>query len=152
MYEAKAEVRIHNKIWENWVNLKSGQLADLREERAMVNYTKALRDDDGKFVHSAAERKDMGTASKALTAEVKPLEKEKRETAAQLETFKKVLAARTKALSKLRKQRHRGDSPIKNGLEKLLAVLGINRAAYHGGDLNGKNVQQMFQESDEISH
>jgi hypothetical protein len=50
----------------------------------------------------------------------------------------------------LRKKQHRGDSPIKNGLEKHLAVLGIDRAAYHGGDLNGKNVQQMFQESDEI--
>jgi hypothetical protein len=31
-----------------------------------------------------------------------------------------------------------------------LATLGIDRAAYHGGDLNGKNVQQMFQESDII--
>jgi hypothetical protein len=140
VYEANAEVQIQNEIWDDWVNLKGGQLADLREERAMVNYTKALQENDGKFVHSAAERKDMGTASKALTAEVKPLEKEKRETAAQLETFKKVLATRTKALSKLRKQRHR----------KLLAVLWIDRAAYHGGDLNGKNVQQMFQESDAI--
>jgi hypothetical protein len=31
-----------------------------------------------------------------------------------------------------------------------LAILGIDRAAYHGGGLNGKNVQQMFQESDAI--
>jgi hypothetical protein len=31
-----------------------------------------------------------------------------------------------------------------------LAILGIDQAAYHGGDLNGKNVQQMFQESDNI--
>jgi hypothetical protein len=67
-----------------------------------------------------------------------------------LKTSKKVLAARTKALSKLRKKRHRGDSPIKNGLEKLLAILGIDRAAYHGGDLNDKNVQQMFLESNDI--
>ncbi|WP_288993338.1 hypothetical protein [uncultured Marinobacter sp.] len=28
-----------------------------------------------------------------------------------------------------------------------MAILGIDQAAYHGGDLNGKNVQQMFQES-----
>jgi hypothetical protein len=34
--------------------------------------------------------------------------------------------------------------------EKILAILGINQAAYHGGNLNGKNVQQMFQESDKI--
>jgi hypothetical protein len=82
----------------------------------------------------------MMEASKARTAAVKPLEKEKKEIVAQLKTSKKVLAARTKALSKLRKKRHRGDSPIKNGLEKLLAILGIDRAAYHEGDLNGKNV------------
>jgi hypothetical protein len=150
VYEVRSEVRLHNEIWDDWVNLKGGQLADLREERAMINYTKTLRDDDNKFVHSAAERKDMMEASKARTAAVKPLEKEKKEIVAQLETYKKVLAARTKALSKLRKKRHRGDSPIKNGLEKLLAILGIDRAAYHGGDLNGKNVQQMFQESNDI--
>jgi hypothetical protein len=76
----------------------------------------------------------MMEASKARTAAVKPLEKERKEIVAQWETYKKVLAARTKALSKLRKKRHHGDSPIKNGLEKLLAILGINRAAYHGGD------------------
>jgi hypothetical protein len=31
-----------------------------------------------------------------------------------------------------------------------LAILGIDQAAYHGCNLNGKNVQQMFQESDKI--
>jgi hypothetical protein len=44
-------------------------------------------------------------------------------------------------------------------LEKILALLGINRAdsllginqaAYHGSNLNGQNVQQMLQESDSI--
>jgi hypothetical protein len=150
VYESQVEVRIQNEIWDDWVNLNGGQLAELREERAMINYTKLLRDDDQKFVHSAAERKEMEVASKARTVQVKPLEKEKKEIVAQLETYKKVFAQRTKALIKLRKKRHRGDSPIKNGLEKHLAILGIDRAAYHGGDLNGKNVQQMFQESDEI--
>jgi hypothetical protein len=150
VYESQVEVQIQNDIWDAWVNLNGGQLADLREERAMINYTKLLRDDDQKFVHSAAEQKDIMEASKARTAAIKPFEKEKKEIVAQLETYKKVFAQRTKALSKLRKKRHRGDSPIKNGLEKHLAILGIDRAAYHGGDLNGKNVQQMFQESDEI--
>ena len=67
-----------------------------------------------------------------------------------METYKKISASRTKALNKLRQRRDRGDSPIKNNLEKILAILGIDRAAYHGGDLNGKDVQQMFQESDSI--
>jgi hypothetical protein len=78
---------------------------------------------------------------------VEPSEKKKKDILSELESFKKVLVARTKALNQLRQKRHRGDSPIKNGLEKLLAILGIDQAAYHGGDLNGKNVQQMFQES-----
>ena len=81
---------------------------------------------------------------------MKPLEREKKSIGAQLETYKKISASRTKALNKLRQRRDRGDSPIKNNLEKILAILGIDRAAYHGGDLNGKNVQQMFQESDSI--
>ena len=92
----------------------------------------------------------MNEASKARTAEVKPLEREKTDVGAQSETYKKILASRTKALNKFRQRRACGDSPIKNNLEKILAILGIDRAAYHGGDLNGKNVQQMFQESDSI--
>jgi hypothetical protein len=31
-----------------------------------------------------------------------------------------------------------------------LAILGIDQAAYHGGDLNVKNVLQIFQEADTI--
>jgi hypothetical protein len=150
VYEANTELRIQNERWDKWVSLKGALLADLRQERAMINYTKTLRDGEGQFAHSAAERKEMATASKARTAEVKPMEKEKKDILSELESFKKVLVARTKALNQLRQKRHRGDSPIKNGLEKLLAILGIDRAAYHGGDLNGKNVQQMFQESDTL--
>jgi hypothetical protein len=82
----------------------------------------------------------MAKASRARTAEVRPMEKEKKDILSELESFKKVLVARTKALNQLRQKRHQVDSPIKNGLEKLLAILGIHRAAYHGGDLNGKNV------------
>jgi hypothetical protein len=132
------------------VSLKGALLADLRQERAMIKYTKTLRDGKGQFAHSAAERKGVAKASKARTAEVKPMEKEKKEILSELESSKKVLVARTKALNQLRQKRHRGDSPIKNGLKKLLAIMGIDQVAYHGGDLNGKNVQQMFQETDNI--
>jgi hypothetical protein len=66
----------------------------------------------GKFVHSAAERKEINEASKARTAEVKPLEREKKSIGAQLETHEKILASRTKDLNKLRQTRNRGESPI----------------------------------------
>jgi hypothetical protein len=73
-------------------------------------------------------------ASKARTVEVKPLETEKEGVhAQQLETYKKILVSRTKALNKLRQRRNHGNSLIKNGLEKILAILGIDPAAYHGG-------------------
>ena len=150
VYEANTELQIRNERWDEWVSLKGTLLADLRQERAMINYTKTLRDGEGQFVHSAAERKEMDAASKARTVEVKPLEREKKGIGAQLEIYKKMSVTRTKALNQLRQRRNRGDSPINNGLEKILATLGIDRAAYHGGDLNGKNVQQMFQESDSI--
>jgi hypothetical protein len=41
--------------------MNGGQLADLREERAMIKYTKLLRNDDQKFVHSAAETEGNGS-------------------------------------------------------------------------------------------
>jgi hypothetical protein len=131
VYEASMEVQIQTEIWDEWVGLKGTLLADLRQERAMINHTKTLRDNEGKFVHSAAERKEMNEASKARSAEVKPFEKEKKSIGAQLESYKKISAFRTKALNKLRQRKDRGDSPIKNNLEKILAILGIDRAAYH---------------------
>jgi hypothetical protein len=58
--------------------------------------------------------------------------------------------ARAKALNQLRQKRHQGNSLINDGLEKLLAILVIGKAAAYGGNLNGKNVQQIFQKSDTI--
>jgi hypothetical protein len=58
----------------------------------------------------------------------------------------KILASRTKALNKLRQRRRNcGNSQNKNSLEKILGILATGRAAYHEGDLNSKNVQQIFQ-------
>jgi hypothetical protein len=71
------------------VSLKGALLADLRQERAMINFTKKiLRDGEGQF------------------PEVKPMEKEKKDILSELESFKKVLVARTKALNQLRQKRH----------------------------------------------
>jgi hypothetical protein len=79
VYEANTEVQIQTEIWDEWVGLEGTLLADLRQERAMrINHTKTLQDDEGKFVHSAAERKEMNEVSKARSAEVKPLEREKK--------------------------------------------------------------------------
>jgi hypothetical protein len=118
--------------------------------KAMIKHMKTLQDGEGQFVYSAADGKEMEAASKARTVEVKALETEKKGIGAQLETYKKILGSRTKGLNKLKQRRNHGNSPIKNGLKKILAILGIDRAAYHGGNLNDKNIQKMFQESDSI--
>jgi hypothetical protein len=39
-------VQIQTKIWDEWVGLKGTLLADLRQERAMINHTKTLQDDE----------------------------------------------------------------------------------------------------------
>jgi hypothetical protein len=70
VYEANTELHIQNERWDEWVSLKGALLADLRQERAMINYTNTLQD-EGHFVHSAAEQKEMAQASKARTAEAK---------------------------------------------------------------------------------
>jgi hypothetical protein len=114
----------------------------------MINYTKTLQDDEGKLVHGAAELKEMDVASKARTAEVKPLEREKKDMlGAQLDMFKKILAAQTKAL-----RANWGKKGIMGicQLRMILTILGIIQATYRGGNLNGKNVRQMFQESDKM--
>jgi hypothetical protein len=65
----------------------------------MINYMKTLQDGEGQFVHSAAQ------ASKARTAEVKPMEKEKEDILSELELFRKVFVAGINALSQLKQKR-----------------------------------------------
>jgi hypothetical protein len=86
VYEANTEVQIQTKIWDEWVSVKVRLLADSHQERAMINHMKTLQDDEDKFVHNVAERKEIDEASKARTAQVKPLEREKKCNKAQLET------------------------------------------------------------------
>jgi hypothetical protein len=123
----KSEGRSSSYSWQQFIVEQSHESYF---DRYSINNKKhmwiTLRDDEGKFVHSAAERKEMNEASKARSAEVKPLEREKKSIRAQLETYKKISASRTKAMNKLRQRRDRGDSPIKNNLEKILAILGID--------------------------
>jgi hypothetical protein len=88
VYDANTELRIQNKRWEEWVSLKGALLADLRQERAMINYMKTLRDGKGQFAHSAAEQKEMAQASKARTAQVKSMEKGKKDILSELESFR----------------------------------------------------------------
>jgi hypothetical protein len=112
------KLQMQNERWDEWVSLKGALLADLRQERAMLNYIKTLQDGEGQFVHSASEQKEMAQASKAARiAQVKPLEKGKKEILSELESFKKVLVARTKTLNQLRQKTQQGNSPFKNGLE-----------------------------------
>jgi hypothetical protein len=44
VYEANTELQIQNELWDEWVSLKGSLLADLRQERAMINYTETLQD------------------------------------------------------------------------------------------------------------
>jgi hypothetical protein len=101
VYEANTELQIQNEHWDEWVSLKGSLLAGLRQERAMINYMKALRDGEGQFIHSAVGGKEMAQASKERIAEVKPLEKKKKDILSELESFKKLLVARMKALNQL---------------------------------------------------
>jgi hypothetical protein len=69
-------------------------LADLRQERAMTNLMRTLRDGQGKFAHTLEDWRQIEEASKECTAEVKKIEKEKKEILSELESFKKVFTAR----------------------------------------------------------
>jgi hypothetical protein len=78
VYKTKMELQIQNERWDEWVNSKGTILADLRQERAMTNAMKTLRDDQCQFVHTLDDRKEMDEASKGCTVEVKKFEKEKK--------------------------------------------------------------------------
>jgi hypothetical protein len=150
VYDAQTEWEIHKELWDQWVNTRGGELADLREERSMVNFTAQQRGEDGSFLHSTADRKAMGIASKAIGGEMVVFTDEKKAIKAELDTYSKLLKLKSGKLKTLKKKRKSSSNKVRNKLEQHLVEIGIERAAYHGGDLNGKNIEQFFREADNI--
>jgi hypothetical protein len=150
VYEAHTEWEIQKELWDQWVNTRGTELADLREERLMVNFMAQQRGEDGIFVNSSADRKAMAGASKAIGGEMVVFTDEKKAIKAELDTYSKLLKVKSDKLKTLKKKRKSSLNEVRNRLEQHLVEMGIERAAYHGGDLNGKNIEQFFREADGI--
>jgi hypothetical protein len=147
VYDAMSELELKKDKWNDWVNNYGGQLAMLREERAMLNYNKTSRDEKSSFSFSLVDRKEMDVASKLVTEKMQPLMDAKRELKAVCDLYSQIVKDRKEALKRLKRNRKHSDSPVSNKLEATLSKVGIERTAYHGGDLNGKYVEKLFQEA-----
>ena len=115
-----------------------------------MNETKAQKDDDGKFVHSVAERKELGIIMKELAEQIKELEKEKRNKESDVSITKKIYNTLHSELQHLRKERgKKGD--VRAKMESVMRKqFGMQRPAYHGGDLTGVTVKHMLQNVEKL--
>lgn len=64
--------------------------------------------------------------------------------------LKEAISDAEKKLDAFRKKRKITNSSIYNGVEKIFKLYKIVRAAYHGGDFNGKNIITLMQKSEQI--
>jgi len=64
--------------------------------------------------------------------------------------LKDAISDAEKKLDAFRKKRKITNSSIYNGVEQIFKLYKIVRAAYHGGDFNGKNIITLMQKSEQI--
>jgi hypothetical protein len=137
------------EAWREWTDEFGPQLADLRDQRKILNELKQMRNAANRFLHSVADRREMTEEGKELAQEIKDLEKSKKDRRALVTTADEVVSLNKKVCDSF--QRSRGKlSPVRSQLEETLVRNGIERSSYHGGDLTGVHIARFFQKADEI--
>ena len=84
--------------WKRFCNEKGDEVAALTMERADLREMKKFRDEDGKYSHSVAERKELDVMIKEIDEKLKPLNEEKKKIEDDNKMKKKILAKYNKKL------------------------------------------------------
>ena len=90
------------------------------------------------------------TELSALLNTVKQMQSEIDEYSSIIKTKGEKIKLNESKLDGFKKARKRSDNSVSTGIDKILTRHGVNRAAYHGGDLQGKDVIKMMEESTPI--
>ena len=125
------------------------ELVDLRESRAHLKDIRGMKDEDGKFVSTVEERREVDEMIRALTDNIKVIVNRKKMIEAELTLKKRLCAELKKELNGYVTKRGKKGS-VRIQLEKTLVKYGVSRPAYHGGDLTGVKVKVLLQSIDII--
>ena len=136
---------------EEWINQNGAQLAELRNERKELNLIIDQRNDENpkKFVLSKEERNNLTEQKKVIAEDINVLVKARTEIDAVVTAYSKSVSMIKKRVVNLKAKRG-GRVFVRMGLEQCLRKNKIDRAKYHGGQLEGKTVMMLFQKASDI--
>ena len=104
----------------------------------------------GEFEFALNDRNDFKAASKNYGKVIKLLKKERDALRGIVNVHKSIVKKFKKIWTKERNKRKNWESPVRNKLEQVLLQHNIERASYHGGDLTGKNIINLFNNADAV--
>jgi len=133
-------------MWDNSDDYGAKVLRDLK------NQFKVLGKDLDKNQDSWDEEKclEKTMEKEHLEKQILQMEEERDQIGKDLAKLKSQKRAKEKRLKNFKKMRRSAEDSIYTGIDKILKKYGINRAAYHGGDLNGGGVLMLMEYSTEI--
>eukprot|EP00978_Attheya_sp_CCMP212_P025588 scaffold82537_cov26-Attheya_sp.AAC.1 len=140
---AKEDALEAEEEWELWKNQHGPEMATARNTRTTLNEMRIQRNENGFLIYTNDERIELQEESNVLRNQIAEMMNEKRGLEALNKSFKAIATESKKEYEKLKKSR--GTSHIREKLENVLVLHGIERASYHGGDLPGTHVQLLFQ-------
>ena len=102
------------------------ELVDLRESRAHLKDIRGMKDEDGKFVSTVEERREVDEMTRSLTDNIKVIVNRKKMIEAELTLKKRLCAELKKELNGYVTKRGKKGS-VRIQLEKILGKYGVSR-------------------------
>ena len=143
------EVEEKEEEWNSFNNINGDEIARLTLERSDLRKMKKFRDDEGKLMHTPAERKELDAMISELGDELKPLNTEKKKRKEDIALKRKIFMKYKKKLDDYKKKRGKKGT-VRLELEKKLMEYGIKRPPYHGGDFTGVTIKDVLQAIDKL--
>ena len=125
-------------------------MAELRLERQGNMYLLEERDDNKMYIVEGKERKDCIEYKKNLATKVDNLAKERKKFDCLIQSTNQLITFQKKNIKNYRSSNNKKSKSITKILEAKLVEFGIDRAKYHGGDLEETSIIRLCQNSDNI--
>ena len=150
LIDLKVELKHHVKELEQWIKSYSFTLATLWITRTGIIKDIDERDDNNKLKRSLKERKELVEHKQCLATKIDNLTKDKKQLACLIQSTNQLIESKKKEIKDYRLLHNKTSKSIANILEAKLVEVGIDRARYHGGDLEGTSIIRLFQNANKI--
>ena len=119
-------------------------MAEFRLERQGIIYLIEKRDGMNKHILKGKERKEYFYHKKILATKIDKLTKDRKQFDCLIQSTNKLIISKKRNLKNHRSSNNKHSKSIANILEAKLVEFGIDRARYHGGDLEETSIVRLF--------